>query len=189
MATSRTTPYNPKGNAQCERFNGIIWKAIKLSLRSRGLSDHMWTSVLGDALHSIRSLLCTATNETPHERMFGHPRRSSNGSSTPSWLSTPGKVLLRRHVRTSKQDPLVDEVDLVHANPQYALVRFPDGREDTFSTRDLAPTPNSPDGLQDGSSSETQTGDLVDSEDTSEGCELPRRSTRVRKSPERYGYS
>ena len=189
VATSRTTPYNPKGNAQCERFNGIIWKSIKLCLRSRGLSDHMWTSVLGDALHSIRSLLCTATNETPHERMFGHPRRSMNGSSTPSWLSTPGKVLLRRHVRTSKQDPLVDEVDLVHANPQYALVRFPDGREDTFSTRDLAPTPDSSQGFQDASPSDTQAADLVDSEDTLEDCEIPRRSTRVRKPPERYGYS
>lgn len=149
----------------------------------------MWTSVLGDALHSIRSLLCTTTNETSHERMSGHPRRSMNDSSTPSWLSTPGKVLLRRHMRTSKQDPLVEEVDLVHANPQYALVHFPDGREDTFSTRDLAPTPDSSPGFQDASPCDTQAADLVDSENTLGDCEIPRRSTRVRKPPERYGYS
>lgn len=83
----------------------------------------------------------TATDETPHGRMLGHPRRYMNGSSTPSWQTTPRKVLLRRHVRTSKQDLLVDEVDLIHLNPLYGLVRFPDVREDTFSTRELTPTP------------------------------------------------
>jgi len=35
---------------------------------------------------------------------------------------------------------LVDEVELLQANPNYAHVRFPDGRESTVSTRHLAPT-------------------------------------------------
>ena len=47
--------------------------------------------------------------------------------------------MLRRYVRNSKNDPLVDEVELVEANPQYAHVRFPDGRESTVSVKDLAP--------------------------------------------------
>ena len=38
-----------------------------------------------------------------------------------------------------KYDPLVDEVELVEANPQYAHVRLPDGRETTVSVRHLAP--------------------------------------------------
>jgi len=42
----------------------------------------------------------------------------------PTWLSSPGPELLKRHVRTSKTDPIVDKVDLVHATPNYALVRF-----------------------------------------------------------------
>jgi len=42
-------------------------------------------------------------------------------------------------VRQSKTEPLVDEVELLQANPSYAHVRFADGRETTVSTRHLAP--------------------------------------------------
>ena len=141
IASSRTSPYRPECNGQCERCNGVIWKAVLLGLRSRGMPDTEWEAVLPDALHSIRSLLCTATNETPHERLFRHSRKSTSGCGLPTWLCEPGtQVLLRRHVR-SKADPLVDEVQLVHANPQYARVKFASGREDTVSIRDLAPGP------------------------------------------------
>ena len=95
--------------------------------------------VLLDALHSIRTLISTATNETPHERFFAFQRRSSTGNSLPAWLSNPGKVLHKRHVRQSKYEPLVEEVDLIEANPNYAYIRYADGRESTVSLRDLAP--------------------------------------------------
>ena len=98
-----------------------------------------WQDVLPDALHSIRTLLCTALNETLHERMFNFQRRSTTGSSIPSWLATPGPVLLKRYVRKSKFDPLVDEVELIEANPNYAHIRFSDGREDTVALKHLAP--------------------------------------------------
>ncbi|KAL7644264.1 UNVERIFIED_CONTAM: hypothetical protein RMT77_005091 [Armadillidium vulgare] len=99
-----------------------------------------WEPVLSDALHYIRSLLCTATNATPHERLFSFPRKTSLGLSIPSWLVEPGSVLLKKYVRC-KDDPLVEEVQLLEANPQFAHVRFPNGREDTVSIRDLAPAP------------------------------------------------
>ncbi|CAB0004922.1 unnamed protein product, partial [Nesidiocoris tenuis] len=98
-----------------------------------------WESVLQEALHSVRSLLCTATNESPHERMFRHPRRTSNGESLPSWLLYPGKVLMKRQVRSSKYDPLVDEVDLLEADRNHALVRLQNGREVSVSLKHLAP--------------------------------------------------
>lgn len=139
IATSRTTPYNPQGNGQIERYNGIIWKTITLALRSRNLNISKWETVLQDSLHSIRSLLCTATNTTPHERMFNHQRRSSNGFSLPSWLTTAGSVLMKRPIRSSKYEPLVEEVELIEANPEYAHVRLSDGRETTVSIRQLAP--------------------------------------------------
>ena len=46
-----------------------------------------------DALHSIRSLLCSSINCTPHERMFRHTRHSVSGMSLPSWLK-PGPFML-----------------------------------------------------------------------------------------------
>jgi len=103
------------------------------------LKLEQWEAVIADALHSIRSLLCTATNCTPHERFFAHPRRSSNGKTLPSWLNCPGKVFIKKHVCASKCEPLVEEVDLVKANPEYALVRYEKGRESNVSLRDLAP--------------------------------------------------
>ena len=109
IATSRTTPYNPACNGQVEKYNGTVWKAITMALKTRGLPITHWQDVLPDALHSLRSLLCTATNATPHERFFKFERRSSTGGSVPTWLSTPGLVLLKQHVSTNKSDPLVDE--------------------------------------------------------------------------------
>ena len=137
LASSPTTPYNPAGNGQVERYNGTVWKAVIMALKTRGLPITHWQEVLPDVLHSIRSLLCTATNSTPHERFFGFERRSSCGGSIPTWLLSPGPVLLKRHVRHSKSDPLVNEVQLLDANPQYAYVQYGDGREATVSIRHL----------------------------------------------------
>ena len=80
-----------------------------------------------------------ATICTPHERMFLHLRKSSNGVTMPTWLR-PGLVYVKHHLR-NKGDLLVDEAKLIEANPQYARVRFNNGRETTVSLRDLAPHP------------------------------------------------
>ena len=135
IATSRTTSYNPAGNGLIE----TLWKTIILALKTKDLPTSFWQEVLLNALHSIRSLICTATNATPHECMFSYQRKSTSGVFIPSWLTTPGPVLFKQHIRDSKFDPLVDEVNLLEANPQYAHVQFPDGREDTVSIKHLAP--------------------------------------------------
>ncbi|XP_076062290.1 uncharacterized protein LOC143037658 [Oratosquilla oratoria] len=156
--------------------------------------------VVPEVLHSIRSLLCTATNETPHERFFRFQRRSSFGNGLPTWLLTPGQVLLRRHVRSSKHEPLTDQVELVDVNPMYASVKYPDGRESTVSIRDLAPSPESPTTLAhpdeapgnietpgSPTTQDVQPHTNHDSHSFTEPTEL-RRSTRVSKPPDRYGW-
>ena len=70
VACSKSTRYNPQGNGQVERYNGVVWTAIRLALKTRKLETSYWELVLPDVLHSLRSLLCTATNATPHERFF-----------------------------------------------------------------------------------------------------------------------
>ena len=164
--------------------------------------------MLPDALHSIRSLLCTATNQTPHERLFNYKRKSSFETSVPIWLSAPGSAYLKRHVRASKYEPVVDEVDLVHTTPNYAVVHLPSGRETTVSLRDIAPC-NSEEPVTDNDASvnddRTIDVNLNDSEviDNSRENEFssspapenldnsfpeqPRRSNRARKAVDRYG--
>ena len=145
IASSRTTSYNPAGNGQVERLNQTLWQTIKLGLKTHKLPLQHWQKLLRDALHSVRSLLCTATNQTPHERIFNFQRRSTSGSSIPSWLATPGPVLIKPHVRSPKFDPLTEEVHLIETNLQYAHVQYPDEKEDTVALKHLAPKPTSND--------------------------------------------
>ena len=83
-------------------------------------------------------MISVSTNCTPHERLFQYQRRSETGCNVPSWLSTPGQVLLKKHVRKSKYDPLIEEVELIEANPPYAHIRYPNVKETFVSVRYLA---------------------------------------------------
>ena len=205
VSTSNSTPYHPTGNSQVERTNKTVWKTVQLMLTDRKLPQDAWQSVLPEALHAVRSLLCTTTNATPHERFLGFERRSMLGKSLPAWLLQPGTVFLRRFIR-NKDDPLVEEVELLRANPSFAQVRFPSGRESSVSTNDLAPLPtnlstsdNSIELTTDDSepSQSQQTEEISEHEDEesevqtrNEGLDdnYPplRRSSRLRKPPGRY---
>ena len=59
------------------------------------------------------------------------------------WVLEPAPVYVRKHV-LDKYDPMLDEVDLLHANQNHAVVRYPEGREVTVSVRDVAPTATTP---------------------------------------------
>jgi len=39
ILTTFTSVYNPRGNSQCERYNGLIWNAVRLALRTNGFLD------------------------------------------------------------------------------------------------------------------------------------------------------
>ena len=84
-------------------------------------------------LHSLRSLLCTATNATPHESLFNFHRKSCAELSLPSWLTKTGPAYLRNFNPAGKNDDLVRKVKLTGANPCFACVKFANGRESTVS--------------------------------------------------------
>ena len=48
-------------------------------------------------------------------------------------------IYVKNHNRNGKSDLLVEETELLEANPKYAYVRLEDGREIPVSLRDLAP--------------------------------------------------
>ena len=83
--------------------------------------------------------LSTSTNCTPHERLFYFQRKSATGDSIPTWLTRSKSALLKRHLRGSKYEPLVETVDILEFNSNYAHVRFNNGRESTVSLRHIAP--------------------------------------------------
>ena len=215
VPTSRTNRYNSAGNGQVERCYRTIWQTVLLALRSKKLPLTHWEYVLTDVLHSMRSLLCTAINCTPHERMFSHSRKSFNGVSLPSWVK-PGPTYVKCHV-CNKNDPLVEEAELIEANPHYAHVKLNDEREINVSLQDLARNPvadaandtnlslhsddteNTILPLSDNESNSflqpdiTSNGraapDNIESISSDAPCETPnlRRSSRIRRPIDRYG--
>ena len=64
-------------------------------LTDQKLPQDAWQSILPKALQAVRSLLCTTTNATPHERFLRFEQRSMLGKR-PAWLLQPGTVLLRQ---------------------------------------------------------------------------------------------
>ena len=75
--------------------------------------------------------------------MFLFRRRPGIGYDKilPTWLIQPGPVLLRNFERTNKNDVLVKRVELIEANPNYAIIKDGRGITKTVSTKDLAPAP------------------------------------------------
>ena len=71
--------------------------------------------------------------------VFYFSRRTTIGRPVPSWLSSPGPAILWRRVRSSKYEPLVDEVYTLLTTPTFAYVCVLSGRETTVSLQNLVP--------------------------------------------------
>jgi len=160
VAKSRTTPYHPEGNGQCERFNGLLWRTIQLRLAEEGKPQNQWAEELHKALMNIRALPSRALGfQSPHDLFCAFARRSTlnpidavqtNGEAMirlPDWLVVGNLAFAKRHVRNTKDDPLVDQVTILELiSPYVARVKFSEsGREVTVSTRHLSRHPQGAD--------------------------------------------
>lgn len=116
--------------------SGILWKAIQVTLHSRNMKLSYWEKVLPDALHAIKSLLCT-TNVALHDRLFNYSWKSTSGTLIPSWAK-PGPIYVRNHTKSSKHDTPVTPSTLLEINPHYAHVHLPSNIETITNVQDIA---------------------------------------------------
>jgi len=113
-------------------YNALAVSCMRASTPYSCKKLDKWENVLAKALHAVRSLLCLAANETPHERLFRLPRIAMNSMTLPSWLLTPETVAPSTCAKQGR--PLM--------RSSGSVVRLPDARESTVSTSDLAPYPH-----------------------------------------------
>lgn len=71
-------------------------------------------------------------------------QKSTTEQSVPLWLSTPGPVLMKRNLHQSKYEPIVEQLDLIEANPEYVHVHLADDRETIGLNKQFASAGSSP---------------------------------------------
>jgi len=143
ISTVHSSPYNPASNGQVERMNKTIYNTVKLMIECKGLRNNQWDLVINEALNAQRSLLCTSTGSSPHDRLFGFKRKLLPCFDNKKLdLSSDKFVYVRNFLRKSKNDPISVKAKLLNFNPSYSVIQYLDGRISNVNNKDIGVCPS-----------------------------------------------
>ena len=118
----------PKVTGNARGITGVL-----CNLHSRALSENRWDEMLPDVSTSIRTLIGRATNSTPHDQVFGFPRRRSSVQRIANWLAPKNGISLETFVRNNS-DPLIKPSKVVEVvNDLFVRIQRPSGSIDSVS--------------------------------------------------------
>ena len=166
----RTNAYHPQGNGICERFNGTIWRKIKVLQQVHRCSITKWPGLLPMALFDYRNSVHSGTGYSPFQLMYQfnvrsqlpvrrqptaqHRRAKRNMRQNRGQRSKyynrkaevrhfySGQDAVLRNEHPTKANKFGITVQVVEQlNSHVIRVRFPNGKVDTVSAARLSPLP------------------------------------------------
>jgi hypothetical protein len=149
IPVTHSSKYNPRGNGQCERYNGELQRVMARILKQEDLDDIDWEEVIAEALAVMRATVCEPTGKSPHNTFFNFKRRVFHGKIFDEQKSVENKIVdvcrgshvfIRNFLRKKKADPIVSGRGIITdvLTPQLAEVQINGKGTEMINTRHIA---------------------------------------------------